>query len=783
MVRSGVILWVAMGLLAQSTVYAQSNPKPLQEIKLSREYLVQILESEFNIHISEENGGYEYFDQTFLSFLYTYFQTISYFSDVPLTLKVFYPKERETYTLVKLDKSTNERTLFFSEISKHTTPDATFEVYQKFLKTKGAYFTYNDHAEFTYSNTLFSQLNDIFLSRTVAQNILLREYGISTSINSSEENYEMQEALSGSALLLILKQFKDLPPSVMLLMKLERIVSMKQGYMFVNHRGEEDENIVARYNGSTQTIKIRHDAFFEMNAQKGEGTVLHEIGHAVWEGMTTEQRNSYLNISWQYNGSKWVTRAGNTEFVSEYSITEPGEDFPEHFSNYLANSKLLFNRAPTKYKWLKESLFSNFEYVDIVAANLKHYIDSENPDTKAPWVENPSSEFLKIKILESTPTTVTIQSDAYGLMDDVSGITSVVAFLYTNNEIASLIFLQPVPNDPGHYSFTHTFSLSKFLPNSKVVLTGLMLKDNAGNDADIGGRSNSVNVSGYYVEPKPATVINLTSNSSPAIFTNSNVENTWDRDDTIVQVSLAVAHTTGLTSAEVSMLAEDGRPVSFRVESNQFNSKPGDTNVRFSLRIPGTTPAQFFTLQTVKLNKGSSIENLYFPDDRRFSIYHLAANQKIPNTPADITVEQVKMRSENERNYLGGSKVIYVEIPVTGIDAGHIGSASATIRTPAGVNISNYMGDIVERRMVNGVLFVTYKVALGPNHARGEYIITELDVSETISAPQPKSNLGTVVNSNDLNIINGKVIVTLGRGIKTTIEGTQTLPLNPPKLD
>lgn len=99
-------------------------------------------------------------------------------------------------------------------------------------------------------------------------------------------------------------------------------------------------------------------------------TIIHELAHSL-----TQQKLKGLDISEEWLAlSKWNKKEGSSsnaakgadakDFVSEYAMTSPREDFAESFAAYVYEPQKLKKGQPQKYSFLKEKVFGNREFTD-----------------------------------------------------------------------------------------------------------------------------------------------------------------------------------------------------------------------------------------------------------------------------------------------------------------------------------------------------------------------------------------------------------------------------------
>jgi hypothetical protein len=105
------------------------------------------------------------------------------------------------------------------------------------------------------------------------------------------------------------------------------------------------------------------DSWSKLSRSNRKETVFHELAHNISFKLNIAYLNpNWLQLSkWTSNNDYWV-HGSNTCFMSKYAATHPAEDWAETLSAYRYQSKLLKDKCPSKYNYLKEVVFNNIEY-------------------------------------------------------------------------------------------------------------------------------------------------------------------------------------------------------------------------------------------------------------------------------------------------------------------------------------------------------------------------------------------------------------------------------------
>ena len=185
---------------------------------------------------------------------------------------------RSSQRLVFLRRGNN---LYFSENAGDSTIIKRFrELIDHF--SNQTFTTLPDEIQMTfeYNNELYAQLNSAVLSSEDIKKFMNKHSGI-----VFDDESEDSKSFTREELLIVLKQYLELPVHIRDNLALKRMVRADNALVF-----NFFSTVLGSYNSSLQTITLFDSAFEkEGTDDKGEWTLLHEIGHSlygksVWEG-------------------------------------------------------------------------------------------------------------------------------------------------------------------------------------------------------------------------------------------------------------------------------------------------------------------------------------------------------------------------------------------------------------------------------------------------------------------------------------------------------------------
>ncbi|MEQ1722677.1 MAG: putative zinc-binding metallopeptidase [Pseudobdellovibrio sp.] len=587
----------------------------------------------------------------------------------------------------------------------------------------------------SFSNTVYEQLLRAVANKEQVSAHITKKTGwsILDTSNKIERPFRLEELIT------IAKQIIDLPPNVFKQMKIKKIG---------RHQFGVDLPITtasAIYYADQEKILFGDKAFIGQTGADlyGEGTIIHEMGHAYWRDQSETFKQSYIDISWKKSsGGGYVLKNPNsTSFVSTYAMSKPEEDFAEHFSAFVNQPEWLVNKAPQKHTFLKNLIFPDIDYFTTAAENAKIYIDSENPDTKPPWItRNIQWHFSQKASLEEVkngkyPLNVRID-EAH---DDISGLDDLdVTFeSIKDSNISFSVKLKPIGPD-----FLNTALEGQTTIDTEEVLDGMYrvrsisLNDRAKNYSNLetSGIPNLYLKGSLIVNKRTKPTLDQSSikvKSQPTIDGHNGIE-----------LIIPVKHTADLNMINLDWdLTSMNHPVGHRCfsrnyEGNCFLSEVGDSEVRIRSYFWKQYPTGQVNLTNLTLNyaatKSYIAENFKFPINKQIGFEHFSG--VIKTNLIELDVNSMKLSVEKGDNDKGGDTSIKFDLPITMNSLDHDDFyIYVTVRGPSGKSLGHSVSKN-DSKVVNGKL--SFKFPLYTNQEKGEYIVESFSVSTDFKAPR-----------------------------------------------
>jgi len=162
--------------------------------------------------------------------------------------------------------------------------------------------------------------------------------------------------------------------------KLESIIRMPDGFRI---KGEEKASAHAIAKNNFFKIKgeilIYERAF--LTPHEFKEVFIHELGHHYDYVNNESEKDAFRGLSgWNQTiklGRISYNYKNSSSFVTEYSKTDPSEDFAEDFSYYVTNSLWLKLFAKDKYDYIKNNVFNGKEFELKVPESLKAIFDKK----------------------------------------------------------------------------------------------------------------------------------------------------------------------------------------------------------------------------------------------------------------------------------------------------------------------------------------------------------------------------------------------------------------------
>jgi|GEM_PF-5490560 len=734
---------VFLGFFSLSTSFAQGTTLP--QSGSDRTPWVSRLREEFEIEISEDDPAL--FDADLMQALHSYFSTS--------------PRTRPIH--LHATKKTGARKVWVRDranpaesgvIDLYFAKDAGKGLFSKGQRQQTLLEDGRTEIIHEYSSDLTLQLNEILYPIPELQRILLERYHIRTDcagVSDPCDSFKKKEYLA------ILGILHDLPPVILQTFKLKRMIRFPDGVSNIL-----EVNAAAVYSGDG-TIRVTSRAFDEEGDRLGEGTLTHEIGHAVWFGLPTGIRESFIAISWKRDGKTGEVRlkSGSGGFISEYSISKPEEDFAEHFSAYFSRPESLKHLAPAKWEWLKQSVFIDTEYFSTAAENARTFVIPEAPDTKAPRFLGSVSKSIEVNTEVLDPNRVQLTVRLKGLVDDVSGFSWAELTFRSDPgpgetqieyEIDVAAF-ECTQKNPDEYVLSQTLMRSD-LPPGSLILNHLRLKDLAGNQDFYFPENSSVILDLHGTAKKDA----IESRSSAyENYRQKRLRESIERNlkPLQTQVNLSQAETPGVfllhlpkevDQQEVDLIGVEVRflglrdwgipgdsrlnwnyeqELKYKFERKEIRNGTHESGVDLVLDLRYGVNLDRMGLYAVVLSYRTLTWSLWFFPPGEIKVVELNSVGSDP-TPAeieinDIGIEQVRPNGTNE------VVIIKTRIPMSGFENG--GKVRITYQTPSGKWVTGSGPELKPGESIGEI-----EIKLDRYREGGEYLIREVEILENSPA-------------------------------------------------
>jgi hypothetical protein len=428
---------------------------------------IEKLRDDFQVEIVEDAPSL--FDTDFLMYLHSFFSA-SPKPRLPIHLHA---------TLKSGAKKTWRRDQSKDAIDLYFTADAGSGLYSKGESAPKELPDGRTEITVDYNSDLYLQLTDVLFPLRDLQRSLLETYHIATDcrgVTDPCDTFKKHEFLA------ILGILQDLPSGLRQSLRLNRMIRQPDGVSTLG-------NLAAVADYSNGVIRVTGRAFSTDGDRLGEGTLVHEMAHALWPALPYSLRQGFIDLSWTEDPDTGaiILKSGDHDFVSEYSLSKPEEDFAEHFSAYFNQPEQLKSLAPVKREWLKENIFVDTEYYSAAASNAKIYIHSSTPDVTAPWFAGDPLKNIEISARVQGKT-VEVRIRLKNLVDDLSGLRRAdLTFESIEKKGAGgagmdfeLDAASTRQDRPDEYLLVKILDRSK-LSSKKLYLSHIRIEDHAGN--------------------------------------------------------------------------------------------------------------------------------------------------------------------------------------------------------------------------------------------------------------------------------------------------------------
>lgn len=190
------------------------------------------------------------------------------------------------------------------------------------------------------------------------------------------------------------KTLNDYPSSIFPIEPARPLVRFQPGYS-IAFGNSDDQGFVLFGNASIYLF----DPWVEAASPTKQIALFHELGH-VFDWNWWSSRPEWLQLSdWPLDPKLWKDfKMDPNKFVSEYSRSNPAEDFAESVVAYRYRPENFERRAPRKYAFIRDGVFMGVEYKDETTckgkwtyadrarfwlqANLSHVLRPESVDVR-----------------------------------------------------------------------------------------------------------------------------------------------------------------------------------------------------------------------------------------------------------------------------------------------------------------------------------------------------------------------------------------------------------------
>lgn len=327
-------------------------------------------------------------------------------------------KNKLTGSLVSSRRTKNSITLEFSNDAQDALYTHQLSLfYNEYIKTATKPTESDFWIKIRYDNELALQLIPFITTPQGLKKRMTNIFGIRFEAKPSDP-YRMQYVeFSHTELATIFKELVDLPESIRSKLNLFEIVRWAHGY-------HPPGSAAGSY--GTGTIHLNDWSFSPRGDALGEDVILHELGHALWFGALTEEvRAAYQDLSWTKNTEGLRIKVGEDYFVTAYAKTNPGEDFAEHFADYVYNRERIEKLARKKFDWLFSNIFDSV-YFTYGYEKFEVVLISEDADTEAPKIDSAAIDAMTTGCKLDKAKLCTFGVSLAGIKDEKSGIKEVV---------------------------------------------------------------------------------------------------------------------------------------------------------------------------------------------------------------------------------------------------------------------------------------------------------------------------------------------------------------------
>ncbi|MBY0516349.1 MAG: putative zinc-binding metallopeptidase [Bacteriovoracaceae bacterium] len=611
----------------------------------------------------------------------------------------------------------------------------------------------------SWTNTVYEQiLRNLIEPKSITRRFI-QVSGWQMESPASDPDHLLEQPFRDEEVVTIVKQFIDLPYEVLRAFGIQ--------YMARAKVGRNVKGAAGIYYPEKKKILLTDGAFFSGGDIYGEGTVLHEFGHAWWFMQTGRLQETFSNISWKRDGKDWMKKGRGIEgFVSEYATKDPVEDFAESFSAFVHEPEKIIDVAKMKFLFLRQYVFKDITYFSTVAENAKVFVDSQTTDKKPPYLDDKIKKCLKFEKVSLLKEKITIKATLGCVWDIMSGPDEMVLGLEHKTEKDSriLISIKPIEGrklgEPWVLEGEGSELAEKLITGEYLVKT-LGLIDKAGN-RDFLKEDNmpSIFIAGGMgsVQPPKEELNWSLVKFSPIDPSNGHLG---------YLLELPIKHLSTLRSILMSWYHQSTQEESTHyISSRYLKSNPGE-NLKMEVYFSKFHHPGSLVLSNMRIHyEGSSTTKPYTDE------YPVPKGEKAPthivtsgeDLRGDLDVNAMKLSAFEGDNSDGGKWNIKMKIPLKR-DSRMEFSIWVRVRTPSGSNLSFLISESsLERKgdkffQENGKDWLEANLPLKIHPERGSYIFESLEI--TTSPIRDRANPD---NLDSLKFI--RRIKLLERGIK-----------------
>lgn len=586
-----------------------------------------------------------------------------------------------------------------------------------------------------YNQTIFEQFLRALVPKDQVLKELINHTGLSFRSKKSDEGFDEEQDFRREELITLYKTFIDIPPHVFKKLDLKTMARMRIGkVLYVNKKAAK-----ADYNPRLKKIRLTDAATMDSDDIYGEGTIIHELGHAFSNKFNKELKEEFFQISWKYENGKWKLKKNySIGFISDYAMTKPEEDFAEHFSAYVHEPELLKSEAQEKYEYMQKNVFVDTEYFSMVANNARVYIDSKITDKVKPeFLSNLNKSFTYEMIQKEGKKTIInfVITQAY---DELSGISHALGTFEheSKKQYKMSLKLKPIDDTQKETSIIGQiiFDPEKYA-SGVYELDSLFLKDKSGNRTIYRGN--------------PLLQIKLEGNLGTQDFKDTlntkkiKIKELEKIDDyPVYEIKLPIKHFENLKSVNLDWELE-GIEEKTRHHNFKFLSSPGDSETIIKVAFHKQYSNQKVNLSNVRLSlegtkkyAPTKLEYVVKKSDNKYINLDTGVRKHKVNEP-DLNLLTIK--AIKEKNEHDGIHNIQIRIPLRGEKYGST-QMSVVFRDPKGKRIHHSYGEdwrgsgeAIEK---DGKFIYKFKIPLKKYPEKGYYILESVKTQTKFERPR-----------------------------------------------